>query len=142
MCKNWQMNGECKLGEKCSFAHGEEELRTKNHLPSNFKTKTCNNFHNEGTCQYGDRCQFLHSIYDLNAYKLSWRQGLKEGGRLTLQRIQQQGADVQPAFVNLVTGTGGGAPKKRLACFEQIYNKEDYHKNNFTRSKNVKAKRY
>ena len=26
MCKNWRERGDCKYGDKCLFAHGEDEL--------------------------------------------------------------------------------------------------------------------
>ena len=29
-CKNWEKDKTCKYGSKCTFAHGDNELRTKN----------------------------------------------------------------------------------------------------------------
>lgn len=87
MCKNILEYRVCELGDQCSFAHTYDELKKKTHLPSNFKTKICENQQRQGYCQYGERCQFLHSIYDLNGRKLGYKQGLKEAGRLTLQRM-------------------------------------------------------
>ena len=49
----------CPLGERCSFAHGEEELKPK--AFHNYKTVKCRHFHEKGFCQYGPRCQFLHN---------------------------------------------------------------------------------
>lgn len=73
---------------------------------------------------YGQRCQFLHSIYDLSDKKnLSYKRGLAEEARLTLQRIQQ-GSDC--IMVNILKGKGCVAPEERLPIFEMIYNKEDY----------------
>jgi hypothetical protein len=96
----------------------------KSHLPSNYKTKLCSQFMNEGHCMYGQRCQFLHSIYDLTDKKnLSYKRGLAEEARLTLQRIQQ-GSDC--IMVNILKGKGCVAPDERLPVFVQIYNKEDY----------------
>lgn len=46
---------------KCSFAHGLEEMRGKN-ISSKFKTSTCKKFIKNGFCPYGDRCQFSHSV--------------------------------------------------------------------------------
>lgn len=28
-CHNWEMDGECKFGENCAFAHGDNELKKK-----------------------------------------------------------------------------------------------------------------
>lgn len=62
LCKNFELKGFCKFGgtfnfffvyskfltdlfvifiEKCSFAHGYNELKEKKHLHSNYKTKPC-----------------------------------------------------------------------------------------------------
>lgn len=57
-CKNW-VNGFCKYGKNCLFAHGVEEVRQKN-LPGNYKTKYCVNILREGYCKYGEKCQFKH----------------------------------------------------------------------------------
>jgi hypothetical protein len=46
---------------QCNFAHGEEELRSKESLPVKYKTKPCTKFTLEGYCPYGQRCQFIHS---------------------------------------------------------------------------------
>ena len=27
LCKNWSEDGSCTYGDKCSFAHGEEQIR-------------------------------------------------------------------------------------------------------------------
>jgi hypothetical protein len=53
------MNGFCKYGDNCAFAHGEVELKNKK-LNSNYKTKPCKQFFEIGFCPYGTRCQFSH----------------------------------------------------------------------------------
>eukprot|EP00831_Metopus_contortus_P067559 TRINITY_DN6030_c0_g1_i1.p1 TRINITY_DN6030_c0_g1~~TRINITY_DN6030_c0_g1_i1.p1 ORF type:complete len:272 (-),score=36.51 TRINITY_DN6030_c0_g1_i1:17-832(-) len=60
MCKSWQTLGRCKFGDSCAFAHGDQELRSKSHVPIKYKTRKCLRFHYTGFCPYGDRCQFLH----------------------------------------------------------------------------------
>ena len=59
LCKNYVLGEPCPLGDRCSFAHGEEELKPKpfNH----YKTVKCRHYHERGFCQYGPRCQFLHN---------------------------------------------------------------------------------
>lgn len=127
MCRNMTMYNSCKYGDACSYAHSQEELVPKSHLPSNYKTKICTQFHEEGACMYGQRCQFLHSVYDLTEKdKIGYARGLAEEARLTLQRIQQ-GSD--SVFVNIIYGNGCTAPEKRLPIFEKMYNKEDFHAN-------------
>jgi len=59
ICRNWTQ-GCCEFGDKCIFAHGSEELRNKEYLAVNYRTKKCKQFHEQGFCQYGSRCQFKH----------------------------------------------------------------------------------
>jgi len=32
ICKNFEFRGYCQWGDQCSFAHGQQELRTKTHI--------------------------------------------------------------------------------------------------------------
>lgn len=66
MCRPFQENGVCKYGEKCQFAHGQQELRTINRHPK-FKTDMCRTYHSVGFCPYGPRCHFIHSLEELRA---------------------------------------------------------------------------
>jgi hypothetical protein len=58
LCRNWEI-GHCEFGDKCVFAHGQEELRSKNYA-SNYRTKPCKQFYSLGYCLYGARCLFSH----------------------------------------------------------------------------------
>ena len=69
LCKNMQLEGYCKFGKKCSFAHNKEELRQKIHLHEKFKTKPCKSYHLHGYCSYGIRCSYLHDEYILDSKK-------------------------------------------------------------------------
>lgn len=59
ICHYWEMNGTCKFGERCAFAHGEKELVSRK-MSNNYKTKKCKQFFENGFCPYGIRCQFSH----------------------------------------------------------------------------------
>lgn len=61
LCNNW-MNGNCKYGDKCAYAHGESELLTKLTNTVHFRTRPCKNFFKNGYCPYGVRCQFAHLL--------------------------------------------------------------------------------
>lgn len=60
MCKNWELRGFCKFGNKCCFAHGRHELKAKVLTHIKYKTKPCKQYHQTGNCSYGQRCQYLH----------------------------------------------------------------------------------
>ncbi|XP_031636333.1 protein TIS11 [Contarinia nasturtii] len=63
LCRPFKETGECKYGEKCQFAHGENELRTVQRHPK-YKTEYCRTFYGVGLCPYGSRCHFLHDLSD------------------------------------------------------------------------------
>lgn len=65
LCKNFELTGQCPFETSCSFAHGQQELHTKAHVPKNYKTKLCRRFHEELYCPYGPRCQFRHGENDV-----------------------------------------------------------------------------
>ena len=60
MCKHYLIGLECPYTEKCSFAHGPHELKSKTLVPTNYKTVKCKQYIEAGYCQFGPRCQFLH----------------------------------------------------------------------------------
>jgi len=60
LCKNWELRGHCKFGDKCCFAHGKHELKNKTLIHTKYKTKPCKQYHQTGYCPYGQRCQYLH----------------------------------------------------------------------------------
>eukprot|EP00931_Biecheleriopsis_adriatica_P078777 TRINITY_DN5218_c0_g2_i1.p1 TRINITY_DN5218_c0_g2~~TRINITY_DN5218_c0_g2_i1.p1 ORF type:complete len:409 (+),score=81.32 TRINITY_DN5218_c0_g2_i1:75-1301(+) len=61
MCQFF-LDGVCKRGSGCSFAHGEHELRPK---PDLFKTGYCLRFMTSGKCRHGQDCRFAHNVQEL-----------------------------------------------------------------------------
>lgn len=55
MCKNFELQGTCRWGDGCSYAHGLHELREKTHLNTNYRSKICKLYHRQGGCPYGLR---------------------------------------------------------------------------------------
>lgn len=51
----------CNLGNNCSFAHGEQQLRSTNQF---YKTTICIGF-TKGNCNLGDNCRFAHGEQEL-----------------------------------------------------------------------------
>ena len=86
LCRNWESGRDCSFGKNCAYAHGEEELITKVHVPDNYKTKLCNQFHEEGYCPYGTRCQFLHLKIQKNIANFGYSDILKENIFFNLKR--------------------------------------------------------
>lgn len=61
LCRPFLENGFCKYGDKCQFAHGEQDLRSLPRHPK-YKTELCRTYHTRGFCPYGLRCHFIHAI--------------------------------------------------------------------------------
>ena len=62
LCKYFEINGYCKYGDNCAYAHGKENLRLKVTNTKAFRTKKCVQFFEYGYCPYGGRCQFAHHL--------------------------------------------------------------------------------
>jgi len=58
---NFQLQGWCKRGRRCCFAHSEAELQDR---PDYRKTRLCD-FFARGGCKSGNRCRFAHGVRDL-----------------------------------------------------------------------------
>lgn len=61
LCKNWEIYKDCFYKDECCFAHGIEELRQNNNLPT-YRTKECKSFNETMTCPFGARCNYKHII--------------------------------------------------------------------------------
>ena len=61
LCRPYMENGFCKYGDKCQFAHGEQDLRSLPRHPK-YKTELCRTYHTRGFCPYGSRCHFIHNV--------------------------------------------------------------------------------
>jgi len=64
MCRPFQEHGTCKYGDKCQFAHGNNEVRNVNRHPK-YKTDLCRTYHSVGFCPYGPRCHFIHALEEM-----------------------------------------------------------------------------
>ena len=62
LCKYYEINGFCKYGDNCAYAHGKENLRSKITNTTAYRTKKCVQFFQNGYCPYGNRCQFAHQV--------------------------------------------------------------------------------
>ena len=89
MCRYYDLDSVCPMGENCHYAHGHTELRdptdpinvhaqkkikelkkNKNteidpkNPKTNFKTVVCK-YYAEGKCKYGDSCSYAHGSVEL-----------------------------------------------------------------------------
>ena len=62
LCKYFEINGYCKYGDNCAYAHGKENLRSKVTNTTAYRTRKCVQFFENGYCPYGSRCQFAHHL--------------------------------------------------------------------------------
>ena len=62
LCKYFEINGYCKYGDNCAYAHGKENLRSKVTNTTAYRTRKCVQFFENGYCPYGNRCQFAHQL--------------------------------------------------------------------------------
>ncbi len=62
LCKYYECYGYCQYGDKCAYAHGVENLRSKVTNTTAYRTKKCTQFFEQGYCPYGSRCQFAHQL--------------------------------------------------------------------------------
>ena len=109
----------CKYGDNCAFAHGEEELKKKVHVPSMYKTKLCAQYIETGFCCYGTRCQFIHPenlvSHESQSKPISYSQMLKDNGSCLHERVM---CSLNPFLneFNLIYKD----QTHRLACFDLI----------------------
>jgi hypothetical protein len=59
LCASFMKMGICPYGNKCQFAHGENELKKVERSPK-WRSKPCVNWVKWGSCRYGSRCSFKH----------------------------------------------------------------------------------
>jgi len=60
LCLNYKTTGHCPYGDRCFFAHGESDLRSRTRAPT-FKSQPCPDpVRNGFACQYATRCHFCH----------------------------------------------------------------------------------
>ena len=82
LCKKYMQSQSCPYGDKCQFAHGEQELRSFNgHQQNmmyaigmgsknqnnmlNYKIVKCKNWEKDKSCKYGAHCTYAHGEEEL-----------------------------------------------------------------------------
>lgn len=75
LCWHFQRSETCSHGDKCVFAHGEQELQQ---APDFTKTTWCRQFRQTGYCE-NLSCPFVHTKREPKRTKLSRRTAFKSG---------------------------------------------------------------
>lgn len=126
MCHYWEMNGVCKYGNNCAFAHGSQELN-KRKMSLNYKTKMCKQFFELGYCSYGVRCQFSHKKIkeenDEDNEKVSYCKVLDCFNNFNEEDSINQEIIKRPrlmTFENLVGGSKKETEENRIQLYEDI----------------------
>ncbi|KAA8535067.1 hypothetical protein F0562_030070 [Nyssa sinensis] len=110
------IEGNCRNGENCTFAHGSEDLRQpppnwqelvsgKDRGPGNWnddqriihRMKICRKFYNGEECPYGDKCNFLHE--EPSKFKtdmLRPRENSRESSVIRIGTMEQGNGSDQP----------------------------------------------
>ncbi|TPX56643.1 hypothetical protein PhCBS80983_g04363 [Powellomyces hirtus] len=69
LCIYYKRDRFCRNGTRCTFAHSQSELSTKDKHENNDetkrKTRICTRWSESGTCFYGDTCWFAHGGEEL-----------------------------------------------------------------------------
>jgi butyrate response factor 1 len=68
LCIHFTKQGKCQMEDKCTFAHGKDELRHVSPPDPNdpkYKTKLCIRFAQDQFCPNGDMCLFAHGEQEL-----------------------------------------------------------------------------
>jgi butyrate response factor 1 len=91
LCKLFEINGFCKFGKNCNFAHGKENIRENLFKKSGYKKRACKNFFQKGFCMYGNRCQFSHKIQNIkNINNFSYISELKNINENNLNNYKRE----------------------------------------------------
>ena len=109
ICRNFSLTGRCNWGNKCFFAHGKTELKTKMFIGTQYKTKVCKRFHGGKVCLYSSRCQYFH----FKGYEL-YQEMLESTQDKLLVKMAEPGMDLEKAI------TSSKRTQSRLDVFKRL----------------------
>jgi len=124
ICKKFQSFGKCPYGDKCRFAHGEQELIMKP-KGKNYKKIPCKSFFEKGYYPYGSRCHFQHDEKDFSEINYSYYY-------FQLFLIKKYNSNY--SSINFLHSIGSNLINDRLPVFKSI--KENLSNDQSTNNKN------
>ena len=121
ICRSHQYSGCCEYGPSCQFAHGLEELRTRE-VDVKFKTERCKNFHQFGpsSCWYGPRCKFIHDEFRVRvgAYEF-WLISPREN-MVRVEKVEAGNAPRLSQLAQLIGEQAGPAQQAAQSFVQQM----------------------
>ena len=136
LCKYFEIYGYCLYGNKCAYAHGKENLRSKVTNTTAYRTKKCVQFFEQGYCPYGNRCQFAHQLKS-NIINNPYDKGMSYGKILEiiskLENVENIKKLVEKPRLNVFKEICGNnnqnikklVEKPRLSVFEDFCDNKD-----------------
>ena len=127
LCNNFSQTGQCKFGDNCKFAHGDQDLRMGQDGPQQgFKqnyggynnnnsgggggfqqyggSQPCRFFQQYGNCKFGDECKFSHD----GGEQMGQQQQQMQQQQQQMQQMQQQQQMSQQGQGQQMGGQFGG----------------------------------
>ena len=130
LCKKFMVSQSCPYGDKCQFAHGEQELRPLNNQAQNmmytmnmnsknqnnmlnYKIVKCKNWEKDKTCKYGIHCTYAHgeeelrnkadNLYQMNPSPYQFMMPIIASPDMAqMQQFMQNNQFIMPMQMNLI----------------------------------------
>ena len=121
ICRSHQYSGCCEYGPSCQFAHGLEELRTRE-VDAKFKTERCKNFHQFGpsTCWYGPRCKFIHDEFRVRVGPLEFWLVSPRENMVRVEKVDAGNAPRLSQLAQLIAEQAGAAQQAAHEFMQQM----------------------
>ena len=121
ICRSHQYSGCCEYGSSCQFAHGLDELRTRE-VDVKFKTERCKNFHQFGpsTCWYGPRCKFIHDEFRVRVGPLEFWLVSPRENMVRVEKVDAGNAPRLSQLAQLIAEQAGAAQQAAHEFMQQM----------------------
>jgi len=130
LCQNWEAYSWCKFGDKCSFAHGEYELRKRTDVRPSFKVTQCRQFLADSFCPYGTRCQFIHTpLSPSKQENVSYVKMLADNLYYVKARVESLKDNKLPIELDTNTLYVSAYTRRRLEIFTRLEESRNVRKN-------------
>eukprot|EP00931_Biecheleriopsis_adriatica_P089299 TRINITY_DN63452_c0_g1_i1.p1 TRINITY_DN63452_c0_g1~~TRINITY_DN63452_c0_g1_i1.p1 ORF type:complete len:235 (-),score=39.17 TRINITY_DN63452_c0_g1_i1:58-762(-) len=92
LCK-FHLQGQCKRGASCTFAHSKDRLKSK---PDFTRTRLGDAYEKSGGCRYGNNCLFAHGVAELRQQQTPGLRHIEEPAMSAIsEQLQNLAAVIQ-----------------------------------------------